>query len=122
MHGAKYFTKLDLRNAFHLLRVFEGDEWKTAFLTQFGLYEYQVMPFGLCNAPASFQAWMDDIFMSLNNTMMCYLDDILIWGNTKEEVIEPVQNVLRFYHCLSLGEYLGILLRIFTTRLYGEDR
>lgn len=53
MHGAKFFTKLDLHNAFHLLQMKKGDEWKTAFKSQFGLYKYQVMPFGLCNAPAT---------------------------------------------------------------------
>ncbi|VDB84221.1 Bgt-51378 [Blumeria graminis f. sp. tritici] len=94
MHDAKFFTKLDLCNAFHLLRMKKGDEWKTAFISQFGLYKYQVMPFGLCNAPATFQAWMDNIFRELRETMMCYLDDILIWGETKEQVIERTHKVL----------------------------
>lgn len=94
MHGAKFFTELDLRNAFHLLRMRNGDEWKTAFRSQFGLYEYQVMPFGLCNAPATFQAWMDDILRELRDTMMCYLDDILIWRETKKQVIKRTHKVL----------------------------
>ncbi|MGI4816842.1 MAG: reverse transcriptase domain-containing protein, partial [Janthinobacterium lividum] len=102
LHGAKYFTKLDLRNAFHLLRVAEGDEWKTAFITKYGLYEYQVMPFGLCNAPASFQAWMDDLFREMSDVMMCYLDDILIWGSTKEEVIERTTEVLQILQANNL--------------------
>ena len=59
--GAQIYTKLDLRGAYHLIRVREGDEWKTAFKTRFGLFEYQVMPYGLCNAPAAFQHFINDV-------------------------------------------------------------
>ncbi len=55
LQGAKVFTKLDLRNAYHLVRIKEGDEWKTAFNTPIGHFEYRVLPFGLVNAPAVFR-------------------------------------------------------------------
>ena len=81
VQGAKVFTKLDLRNAYHLVRIKAGDEWKTAFNTPSGHYEYLVMPFGLTNAPAVFQALVNDVLRDmLNKFVFVYLDDILIFS------------------------------------------
>ena len=62
LRGATVFSKLDLRGAYNLLRIKEGDEWKTTFCTRYGLFEYRVMPFGLTNAPAAFQTFVNSIF------------------------------------------------------------
>ena len=61
---AKFFTKLDLKNRFYLLWIAKGDEWKTAFQCRYGLNEYTVMPFGLCNAPSTFQSMINNDFMT----------------------------------------------------------
>lgn len=80
LHKAKCFMKLDFRGAYNLVRIAEGDEWKTAFRTRYGHYEYQVMPFGLTNAPASFQSLVNDVLRPfLDNFAVVYLDDILIY-------------------------------------------
>lgn len=65
LHKARIFTKLDLRNAYHLLRIHHGDEWKTAFNRLLGHFVYQVMPFGLINAPAVFQALVNNVLQDM---------------------------------------------------------
>ena len=76
---AHIYTTLDLRHAYHLVRIVEGDEWKTAFRTRYGSFEWLVMPFGLTNAPAAFQRFMNDIFSDLLDvSVTIYLDDKLI--------------------------------------------
>lgn len=93
---AKYFTKIDLRAAYNLIRIKPGDEWKTAFRTRYGLYEYLVMPFGLTNAPASFQYLINDVLRDyLDNFVIVYLDDILIFSKTHEEHVTHVKQVLK---------------------------
>lgn len=79
LHGASIFTKLDLHNAYHLVRILKGDEWKTAFNTPLGHFEYLVMPFGLTNAPTVFQALINDVLRDMiNYFVFVYLDDIWI--------------------------------------------
>jgi hypothetical protein len=93
---ARYFSKIDLRNAYHQIRIADGDEWKTAFRTRYGLFEYRVMPFGLTNAPASFQNLINSTFSDmLDRFVIAYLDDILIYSETLEEHEEHIRRVLQ---------------------------
>lgn len=96
LHQATVFTKLDLRNAYHLVRIKAGDEWKTAFNTPLGHFEYLVMPFGLTNAPAVFQCLINDVLRDmLNRFVFVYLDDILIFSQTLQEHVQHVRLVLQ---------------------------
>jgi len=93
---ARIYTTIDLRHAYHLVRVAEGDEWKTAFRTRYGSFEWLVMPFGLTNAPAAFQRFMNDIFSDLLDVhVIIYLDDILVYSDDPAKHTEHVREVLR---------------------------
>ncbi|KAK3531883.1 hypothetical protein QTP70_034386 [Hemibagrus guttatus] len=95
LRGARIFTKLDLRSAYNLVRIREGDEWKTAFHTTHGHYEYRVMPFGLTNAPAVFQALINGVFQDLlGKGVIAYIDDILVYSKSREEHVLHVREVL----------------------------
>ena len=85
MAGAKIFTKLDLRDGYHLLRIRERDQRKTGFRMRYGHFEYKVIPFGLVNAPATFEAIMDKVLRKyLDHGVVVYLDDILIYSEGEE--------------------------------------
>ncbi|KAK3549027.1 hypothetical protein QTP70_027751, partial [Hemibagrus guttatus] len=95
LRGARIFTKLDLRSAYSLVRIRKGDEWKTAFHTTHGHYEYRVMPFGLTNAPAVFQALINGVFQDmLGKWVIAYIDDILVYSTSPEEHVQHVREVL----------------------------
>jgi hypothetical protein len=92
---AKYFTKFDIRDGYNRLRMAAGEEWKTAFRCRYGLFEYTVMPFGLCNAPGTFQHYMNDTFREfLDKFLIIYLDDLLIYSDTLAEHKRHVRAVL----------------------------
>jgi len=93
--GAKYFTKLDIKDAYHNIRIREGDEWKTTVSTKLGTYEYLVMPFGLCNAPAVFQRWINEVLMEhIDMCCIIYLHDVLIYVKTLQQRPKDVSNIL----------------------------
>lgn len=86
LNGSVVFSKIDLRNAYYRIQIREGDEWKTAFRTRYGYYEYLVIPFGLTNAPATFQAYINRTLRSYVNVFyIVYLDDILIFSRSTKE-------------------------------------
>ena len=91
------FTKIDLRWGYNNIRIKEGDEWKTAFITRRGLFEATVMYFGFSNAPATFQSMINNILGDLIHIrlVMVYLDDILIFGTCLKEHKRLVKEVLR---------------------------
>ncbi|KAG7667411.1 hypothetical protein KSW81_001142 [Nannochloris sp. 'desiccata'] len=92
--GAKYFTSLDLKSAYHQIKIKEEDIEKTAFRTPFGHFEFVVLPFGLCNAPATFQTLMNNVFRDeLHQFVLCYLDDIMIFSKSLQAHIQHVRHV-----------------------------
>ena len=93
---AKYFTKIDLRSGYHQVRINEKDIEKTGFNTKYGHFQFKVMPFGLCNAPGTFQYLMQDIFKNeLDQCVAVYIDDILIYSRTYEEHLKHLELVLK---------------------------
>src|SRR4051812_37199159 len=106
LHGAKVFSKIDLRSGYHQIRVDLANIPKTAFCTRYGYYEFLILPFGLCNAPAMFMTLMNNIFWPfLDRFVVVYVDDILIFSKDEEE------------HTMHLRQVLDVLRQ---HQLYGK--
>ena len=101
--GSNWFTTLDLLSGYWQVELDERDREKTAFSTQKGLYEFKVLPFGLTNAPATFQRLMDMVLAGLQwSHCLVYLDDVIILGHTFQEHLSSISQVLQWLHSAGL--------------------
>ncbi|XP_071680601.1 uncharacterized protein [Lolium perenne] len=92
--GAQWFTSLDLRSGYHQIRMAEGEEYKTAFQTHHGHFEYKVMPYGVTGGPATFQGVMNDILAPLlRKYALVFVDDILIYSKSLQEHVKHLESV-----------------------------
>lgn len=99
LSGARWFSTLDLASGYNQVSVEEKDKCKTAFCTPFGLYEFNRMPFGLCNAPSTFQRLMERMFGSQHfQTLLLYLDDVIVFSSSIDEHLERLDKVLSRLH------------------------
>jgi hypothetical protein len=122
---AKWFTKLDVVQAFHKIRIAPGEEWKTAFRTRFGLFEWMVCPFGLANAPSTFQRYINYVLREhINIDASAYVDDVLIYSDgTQQDHERRVRAIIRKLgeaglqldikkseFCVKKTKYLGFMI------------
>ena len=125
LNGAKYFIKLGLKNAYHRIRIWKGDEWKTTFQTTYGHFEYQIMSFELANASVTFQTYINKVLSGLIDTIcVVYLNDILIYFKNRNSHVKHVKRILNHFKKYDLYvklnkceffknfvEYLGFIIK-----------
>ncbi len=96
LRGASIFSKLNLRSAYNLIHIHQGDKWNTAFVTPSGHYEYQVIPYGLSNSHSVFQGYMNEVFQEfLLRFVIVYIGDILIYSQNLAEQYLHIKYVLK---------------------------
>ena len=105
--GARWYTKIDLKSGFHQIPMEEGSKKYTAFRTPMpvegcSLFEWNVMPMGLATAPATFQRWMDSSLRGLENIVLVYLDDVLVYSKEEEQHKQDVRAVLERFRRLKM--------------------
>ena len=95
LHGAKIFTTLDLRSSYYHINLNEESKTKTAFVTPFGKYELNAVPFGLAQVPAYFQQLISMVLQNFRDFVMAYLDDIIIFSRTPEEHLKHIEIIFQ---------------------------
>ena len=95
LKGAKYFTTLDLQSGYYHIGLSEGSKAKTAFVTPFGKYQFEVVPFGLAQAPAYFQQLISMVLQDCSEFVMAYLEDIIIFSRNEHEHLKHIQIIFQ---------------------------
>ena len=96
LKGASVFSKIDLRSSYHQLKIKESNIPKTAFRTQYGHYEFLLLPFWLTNAPVVFMDFMNKVFRPyLDKFFIMFIDDILVYSRNKDDHLNPLRTVLQ---------------------------
>ena len=101
LRGAKYFTTLDLQSGYYHIGLSEGSKAKTVFVTPLGKYQFEVVPFGLAQAPAYFQQLISMVLQDCSEFAMAYLDDIIIFSRNKLEHLKHIQII--FHKLIDAG-------------------
>ena len=95
LSGASWFSTLDLRSGYWQVGLESDDKPKSAFITRKGLYQFRVLPFGLCNASATFERLMETVLAGLQwDICLIYIDDVIVFGRTFEEALKNLETVL----------------------------